>query len=98
MIRIGILKQYLEHSVLSNMFLLSLKRYHILEMICCISYSDLDGRSVMDDEQNFQNFSLSSKLKMKNLFFVRFSQMLLQRISVLSDQESYEIVDMTHFM
>ena len=68
-------------------------------MICCISYADLDGRSVTNDEQNFQKFSLSSKLKMKNLFFVRFAQMLLKRmISVLSDQESYEIVDMTHFM
>ena len=76
-----------------------IKLYHMLEMICCISYADLDGRSVTNDEQNFQKFSLSSKLKMKNSFFVRFAQMLLKRmISVLSDQESYEIVDMTHFM
>lgn len=65
----------------------------MLEMICRFGQ-----RSVRDDEQNFQNFSLSSKLKIKNLFSDRFSQMLLLRMmSALSDQESYEIVDMTHF-
>ena len=35
-----------------------LKTYHMLEMICRFGQ-----RSVRDDEQNFQNFSLSSKLK-----------------------------------